>query len=271
MKPSSIYLAMAVLWFGASYLSEGIAAEVQMSSGSAVRLVQFEPRVEDGPGDLQGQNVGRISVLRASDRRTVYADDTPLQPACAPVPAVTLLNQRLVAVCGNLGGRHNTYKVLRMEGEAIDVATLDMQDGNDPLRVDQHGRIFGVVMRRDLYPKLTGPRYFPIVYRLHEDDAGFGFRPDFSSSAAPIYAQRYASMKQSEIGQPAAEEMLAMLLATQDRSFVCKELAYLEIQLVKRGQFQQRQDARIFLKEWAQKLPEAGYPAFNDLTCKGKK
>ncbi|MEC5162996.1 MULTISPECIES: hypothetical protein [unclassified Janthinobacterium] len=266
MKPIRT-LAVVAIWASAACTTGATASDMRTGSGSAARLFQFEPRLEDGPGDLHGAAVGRISVLRAADRRVVYSEDTPLQPGCDAIPAMTLLTPHLLALCGNLGGRHYTYKVLRSAGASLDVATLDMQDGNEPLHVGSDGRVFGVVMRRDVYPQLTGPRYFPLVYRLREDGASFGFRPDFSSAAAPLYRRRYQLMKQHNNAQQEAEEMLAMLLATQDRAFVCQELAYLENMLVKGGKFQDGQAARGFLTDWAQKLPEAGYPAFNDFTC----
>ena len=136
------------------------AAQLQTGSGDSTRLFRFEPRVEDGPGDLHGQTLSRISVLRA-DGRAVYAEDTPLQAGCGEIAPISQLTPQLVALCGTLGGRHATYKVFRQVGATLEMATLDLQDGNKPLVIGRDGRARGLVMRRDVFPGMTGARYFP--------------------------------------------------------------------------------------------------------------
>lgn len=267
MQPLRTPVVILAIWLGAGWLT-GAGASTTQGSGTA-RQYQFESRIEDGPGDLHGSTVGRITVLREGDRRAVYVEDTPLQPGCGSIPAVTLISGHLAVLCGNLGGRHNTYKVFRHSGAALDVTTLDIGDGNSVLETGNNGQLLGLVMRRDLFPQITGPRYFPVVYGLHDDAITFGFRPVFSAAAAPLYLRYYQSLKQESESSHGVEEMLAMLLAMQDSALTCKELAYLEKRLVKGGKFQQHKAARTFLMEWAQKLPAIGYPVFNNVTCKG--
>lgn len=256
-------LALVTVLVSASCL----AAQLQTGSGDSARVFRFEQRVEDGPGDLRGQALGRISVLRP-DGREVYAEETPLQAGCGEIAATSQLTPQLVALCGTLDGRHTTYKVFRQAGAALEMATLDLQDGNGPLVVGRDGRARGMVMRRDVFPDMTGPRYFPLVYALYDDPIAFGFRPDFGSHARYYYNRRYLDLKHGDQAAQAIPEMLAMLLAMQEPRLTCRELSRLETILVDDGQHAVRHDARYFLRQWMDKLPAAGYPAFDEAVCK---
>ena len=263
--PRHLRLPFLVLTMLAS--TSGLAAQLQTGSGDTARVYRFEPRVEDGPGDLHGQALGRISVLRANGHE-VYAEDTPLQAGCGEIAAVSQLTPQLVALCGTLGGRHTTYKVFRQVGAALEMATLDLQDGSGPLAIRRDGRARGVVMRRDVFPGITGPRYFPLVYALYDDPIAFGFRPDFSSYARADYHRRYNELRQGAQPAQAMPEILAMLLAMQEPRLTCRELSRLETILIDDGQYAVRPDARDFLRLWMDKLPSAGYPAFDEAVCK---
>lgn len=243
------------------------AAQLQTGSGDSARVFRFEPRVEDGPGDLHGQALGRISVLRA-DGYAVYAEDTPLQAGCGEIAAISQLTPQLVALCGTLGGRHTTYKVFRHVGAALEMATLDLLDGSGPLVIKRDGRARGMVMRRDVFPGMIGPRYFPLVYALHDDPIAFGFRPDFSAYARADYNRRYNELRHGKQPAQAMPEILAMLLAMQEPRLTCRELSRLETILIDDGQYAGRPDARDFLQQWMNKLPGVGYPAFDEAVCK---
>ena len=245
----------------------GLAAQLQTGSGDKARIFRFEPRVENGPGDLQGETLGRISVARM-DGHEVYAEDTPLQAGCGEIAPVSQPTAQLVALCGTLGGRHATYKVFRQTGAALEVATLDMQDGSEPLAIGRDGVARAMVMRRDLFPGMTGARYFPVIYALHEDPAAFSFRPDFSRYARSGYVRQYNALQHRDQAAQSAPEVLAMVLAIQDEQLACRELGRLASRLTDAGEFAVREQARTFLREWTAKLSAAGYPAFDDAVCR---
>ena len=88
MKP--LLLALALLQGMAAY-----AGEVH-SNGYTVR---FDERIETAPGDLHGAAVGRISIVRAADQGLAWQENTPLQPGCGAIAAITVLNDSYVWPC----------------------------------------------------------------------------------------------------------------------------------------------------------------------------
>jgi len=78
-----LLLALALLQGMAAY-----AGEVH-SNGYTVR---FDERIETAPGDLHGATVGRISIARAADQALAWQENTPLQPGCGAIAAITVLN-----------------------------------------------------------------------------------------------------------------------------------------------------------------------------------
>lgn len=86
MQPLRTPVAILAIWLSAGWLTGAGASTTQGSS--TARQYQFESRIEDGPGDLHGSTVGRITVMREGDRRAVYVEDTPLQPGCGSITAV---------------------------------------------------------------------------------------------------------------------------------------------------------------------------------------
>ena len=165
MKP--LLLALALLQGMAAYAGAG------HSNGYTVR---FDERIEMATGDLHGFDVGRIRIVRTADQGLVWQENTPLQPGCGTVAAVTVLNDIYVALCGHLGGRHHTQKIIFMQGNSPSMVNLDQFDSPSAVRVERDGSLAIDVLRRDRFPgELTGPHYFPTVYRLHHDDATFGF------------------------------------------------------------------------------------------------
>lgn len=265
MKRLRLPAVLLAVLSSAGWLNASLAATLQTGCGSESRVFQFEPRVADEPGDLHGETLGRITVLRP-DGQAVYAEDTPLRPGCGKIAAVSELTAQLVALCGDLGGRHATYKVFRQVGAALEVATLDLQDGSEPLAIGPDGRARAMVMRRDVFPGMTGARYFPLVYALHYDPAAFGFRPDFSADATNDYRRHYQELLHAQQAAQAIPEVLAMLLAIQEPRLTCRELSRLETTLMD-VRHAPRPDARAFLRQWMEKLSAAGYPAFDEAVC----
>ncbi|WP_035821434.1 hypothetical protein [Janthinobacterium sp. RA13] len=243
------------------------AGEVH-SNGYTVR---FDERIEEASGDLHGATAGRVSIVRTSDQALVWQENTPLRPDCGVVAAVTAINDRFVAVCGHLGGRHYTQKIIFMQGNALSMVSVDQYDSPSPVRVERNGSLAIDVQRRDRFPgELTGPHYFPTVYRLHHDDATFGFVPSFDGDAAERYWQHYRATRQAAPAAAVLPELLASLLAAQaGKQSICAELDTLTVDL-QQGQQHDAQGARTLMSTWLHKLPAIGYPAFDTQACPGR-
>ncbi|AQR70876.1 hypothetical protein BZG29_23080 [Janthinobacterium sp. LM6] len=243
------------------------AAEV-LANGYSVR---FDERIETAPGDLHGASVGRIRLVRTGDQALVWQENTPLQPGCGAIAAVTVLDDRFVALCGHLGGRHYTQKIIFMQGNSPAMVSVDQFDSPSAVRVERDGSLAIDVLRRDLFPgELTGPHYFPTVYRLHHDDATFGFVPSFDGDAAERYWQHYRATRQAAPAASVLPELLASLLAAQaGKQSICAELDTLAADL-QQGRQYDAQGARTLMRTWLHKLPAIGYPALDTQACPGR-
>ena len=128
-------------------------------------------------------------------------------------------------------------------------------------------------LRRDRFPgELTGPHYFPTVYRLHHDDATFGFIPSVDGDAAERYWQHYRATRQAAPAADVLPQLLASLLAVQaGKQSICTELATLAADLQQGQQYEQydMQGARTLMRTWLHKLPSIGYPRFDAPACRG--
>ena len=152
---------------------------------------------------LARETVGGIRLVRTSDQALVWQENTPLRPGCGNVAAVTAINDRYMALCGHLGGRHYTQKIIFTQDNSLSMVSVDQYDSPGPVRVEPNGSLAIDVLRRDLFPgELTGPHYFHTVYRLRHDDATFGFVPSFDGDAAERYWLHYRVTRQAA---PAAE------------------------------------------------------------------
>ena len=243
------------------------AGEVR-SNGYTVR---FDERIETAPGDLHGATVGRISIVRAADQGLAWQENTPLQPGCGAIAAITVLNDHYVALCGHLGGRHYTQKIIFMQGNSPAMVSVDQFDSPSAVRVERDGSLAVDVLRRDRFPgELTGPHYFPTVYRLHHDDATFGFVPNFDGEAAERYWQHYRATRQAAPAAGVLPELLASLLAAQAGTQpICTELATLAAHLQRDSQPHDAQGARTLMRTWLHKLSSIGYPRFDAPACRG--
>lgn len=222
-------------------------------------VFRFDQRVETAPGDLHGQAAGTMSVRRAGDQALLLQIDTPLNPGCGAVPAVYAIDDTLVALCGHLGGRHYTQTVIRID-QPLNVASIDQHDGAQRLQAGPDGMPQTAVLARDFFAgELTGPHYFPRVYRLRRDNATFGWQPVFDSAAAPLYLRSYRDER--AMATTLAEQLpqaLAALVASGDNATICRELATL----------QAAPGIPALLATWLRRLPEIGYPAFDLRQCR---
>ena len=257
-----LILAMALLQGMTAY-----AGEVRGNGYTA----RFDERTETAPGDLHGETVGGIRLVRTSDQALVWQENTPLRPGCGNVAAVTAINDRYMALCGNLGGRHYTQKIIFTQGSSLSMVSIDQYDSPSPVRVERNGSLAIDVLRRDLFPaELTGPHYFPTVYRLRHDDATFSFVPSFDGDAAERYWLHYRATRQAAPAAEVLPELLASLLAAQSgKQSICAELDTLAADL-QQGRQYDAQGARTLMRTWLHKLSAIGYPAFDTQACPGR-
>lgn len=221
-------------------------------------LFRFDERIETAAGDWHGQVAGTISVRRASDQALLLQMNTPLIPDCGAVPAVYAIDDNMVALCGHLGGRHYTQTVIRIDYE-LNVAAIDQHDGAQRLQAGPDGMLQTAVLVRDFFAgELSGPHYFPFVYRLRRDNATFGWQPVFDSVAAPLYLRSYRDERAMETTlTEQLPQALAALVASGDNATICRELATL----------QTAPDSPALVTTWLRRLPEIGYPAFDMRQC----
>ena len=261
---------MQALMLASALLSVVGAAQTGavLANGYSVR---FDERIETAPGDLHGATVGHIRIMGAAEQGLVWQENTALQPGCGAIPAVTRIDDSLVALCGHLGGRHYTQKIIFMHGNSPSMVTLDQYDAPSAVRMERDGSLAIDVLRRDLFPgELTGPHYFPTVYRLHRDAFAFGFLPSFDANAAERYWLHYRATRQAAPAAAVLPELLASLLAAQSgKQAICAELDTLAADL-QQGRQHDAQGARTLMRTWLHKLPAIGYPAFDTQACPGR-
>ena len=215
-----------------------------------------------GPGDTE--RGGRITLKHG--KSVLMTQHTGLMPGCGKVPALSLVADKYVALCGNLGGRHYTYQVIGFDGPEPRIAVLDALDDATPLKATADGDVTALVARRDLLPRdVAGAIYFPLVYRLRKDPSAFGFVPVFDAGARADYAGYYAWLKDNKRNNPDFRPaLIAALVATQDKNFICKELAGIDQQ---GGNTSKDIKAKSGAQHWIDKLHAVGYPQFNRAQC----
>jgi len=262
---------MRVLVFSLSLLSAMAAVHASeiVQNGYSVR---FEERIEDAPGtDLHGATVGRISIWRTGSSQLLWQENTNLSPGCGEIAPVTVLNARFVALCGHLGGRHYTQKIISLQGSVPKLISVDQYDAASPVRVEADGALAMDVWRRDMFPaELTGPHYFPFVYRIPDDGLTFDSRLSFDQQAAQRYWRHYQAIRQTAPAAAVLPELLGALLASQaGKQPICAELDHIETDLVRQG-LQGDHEAHRLMQSWLGKLPTIGYPALNTQACPGR-
>lgn len=217
----------------------------------------FENRVETAAGDLNNLPAGTLQIKRISDGKVVYTEETSLQPGCGDNKTVEAVSSDFISFCGNLGGRHFTKKLFRLQPSPVPVAQIDYYDS--PAAITAEGSdLRTLVLRRDIFgAKLTGPHYFPVVYKSVDDGVTIGFRPDYGPGSSRRYVDYYKELRNREQIANAYPEMIAALVASGDVSLICSEL-----KLLKKGVASPKE-----IENWMQHIPEAGYPKFKIQQC----
>lgn len=225
---------------------------------------------------------GRIVVSRVSNQQIVYEENTMMQPGCdgfAPisklsfsVPIARLLggdpkkDRTLTVLCGSNSGRHPTIKIFFLSPVGLRVADLDFEESTPNISATNgYGIYESVVYRRIMFggEDVIGTTPFIFVYILNVDSSSFGFSPQFGQGVAAHYIAYYQSLSSaSNTGIPPDDigPMIGALLATKDKDTICRETGT----MVKKGV------QPIVMREWATKLPNAGYPYFDLNNCKEK-
>ncbi|AVR94982.1 hypothetical protein [Pseudoduganella armeniaca] len=219
----------------------------------------YQESLETAEGDLQGEVIGVIHVTREDGLVSIYQEKTALRPGCGDEPGAEYVGGDFVALCGHLGGRHYTKTLFRLTPEPAPVAQLDYYDNPAPIGIDRHGFLRTRVLRRDVFPGVTGPVYFPFVYVLDGAADKPAFRRDFSVTARPLYLDYYEALKREGRPRVHYRAMAAALVAAADTVFACRELRALQKAL----------PASVDLPGWLRTLPRAGYPGFELAGCKG--
>ncbi|WP_416757113.1 hypothetical protein ACNI65_13170 [Roseateles sp. So40a] len=137
------------------------------------------------PPELAPRSTVTIIRLRADGDEPVYLQTLPLEPGCGKLPAVSVLADRYVMLCGHFGGRHYTHQVFRIGALGPEATTLDAFDDPARLTVGADGAVIARISRRDVVPGRVGSAYVPIDYLLQADESSFGFVPLASAKDDP--------------------------------------------------------------------------------------
>ena len=168
-----------------SQTSESAAATSVDLEGYRFRFEPQPAEVLALPPELAPRSTVSISRLRADGDEPVYLQTLPLEPGCGKLPAISVLADRYVVLCGHFGGRHYTHQVFRIGALGPEATTLDAFDDPARLTVDAEGALIARISRRDVVPGHVGPVYVPIDYRLQSDESSFGFVPLASAKEDP--------------------------------------------------------------------------------------
>jgi hypothetical protein len=223
---------------------------------------RFEERIDKTKGDLYGQTVGHISIVRLADNSLVYSEDTALRPGCDELPAIKLINDRYLSLCGHLGGRHYTQQIISLD--MLHKAKLDMHDMPRQVEVDANGQLVVLVSLRDLFSDLQGPIYFPMIYKSYRDQVTFGFQRNFDADVSIHYLRYYDQLKLNEATVHQIPAMLAALMASQNKKFVCAEIPRIE-SILQKKLADKKPSATV--KIWLARLQAYGYPAIDTEKC----
>ncbi len=212
---------------------------------------------------IDSEYLSTISVKRNGSNAEIYKQVSTLLPGCESISKLQKLEENLVAICGHLGGRHYTYKFYRVGASGPEVATLDAFDVAPQIAHHKSdGTVSLLVILRDRFSDITGPVYFPYVYKLHRDESAFGFYLDYSASSREQYEKFYATIK-TKNDTSYLPVKIATLMAIQDKSFVCRELN----EIAKNGEGKNHGSLQNSIEKWMEKLPSIGYPTFNLNDC----
>lgn len=262
--PHSIPRVAALL---ALALTSSLAVAAENSARLGPYQVRFDPvPPQDQAVDSEYASRSVVTITRASTAEVWTKEWSAFEPGCGAIPAVSSVGDRYLALCGHLGGRHYTYRLMRIGGGGTESATLDAFDQASPLIADAHGAITTLVLRRDVFPgELVGPIYFPYVYAVRSDASTFGFEPVFGANVKAQYMSFYDWTLANKDRSEFLPVLLASLVATQDKAVICRGVKELKKQeREKNGKTDTLDKA---LRTWSARLPTIGYPKFNLNHC----
>lgn len=252
-------------WMGAIFYLLANVALGEVQQPDSIEMGEYVFTFDQSPNEDKFIDAEFVSTITIKDSRSgneVLKEVSTLIPGCDPVPKFQKLAGNLIALCGHLGGRHYTYKLFRMRGHNVEVATVASYDNPSKLIIDEQDSISILIALRDLLPERTGPLYFPYVYRLNNDQSAFGFYLDFSSKSRSQYQGYYNAVRDDDDAYFLPVK-LAALVATRDDDFICSKIN----EMVQNRKDLDERKYRQQIAKWLQRLPSIEYPVFDLSTC----
>lgn len=227
---------------------------------------------------------GRIVVTGIVNQKDIYKENITLQPGmCDEFPPISKLpfkvpvsrvlggdpknDRTLTVLCGSNSGRHQTIKVFFFGPGGLRTTALDFENSKPNISAINigDGIYESVVYRRVMFDGEIGIGTTPyiFVYALNVDNSSFGFSPQFGQGVARHYLGYYQSLSsasKTEILPNDIGPMISALFATRDKDTICREIKA----LAKKGV------QPAVMREWATRLPNAGYPYFDLNICEEK-
>ncbi|WP_462164357.1 hypothetical protein [Pseudoalteromonas xiamenensis] len=239
-------------------------ADQKVSAEIRGHVFTFE-KSQNHDRSIDAEHLSTVLVKRIGSETEVFKQVSTLQPGCEAIPKLKKLEDNLVATCGHLGGRHYIYRFYRVGASGIEVATVDAFDFI-PEVYSTNGSVSLLVKLRDQLSEITGPVYFPYVYKLHRDQSAFGFHLDYGIGSREQYEKFYSTIKTKD-NESYLPAKVATLMAIQDKRFVCHELS----EIAKNAKGETHRNLQNSIEKWMAKLPSIGYPTFNLNDCQGVK
>lgn len=226
---------------------------------------------------------GKITVSSMSNQQVIYEENTTIQPGCDGFASISKLSfqvsvarllggdpkkdRMLTVLCGSNAGRHPTIKVFFFSPVGLRATALDFEEStpNISATTNSDGIYKSVVYRRIMFSggDGIGTTPFIFVYILNVDSSSFGFSPQFGQGVARHYLDYYQSLSsalKTEISPDYIGPMISALFASKDKDTICRETRTLASKGVQPA----------VIREWAAKLPDAGYPYFDLNNCEEK-
>ncbi len=231
---------------------------------------------------------GRIAVTRIANQQVIYEENDTFPPGmCDGFPTISKLlfkvsrsrllggkpkeDRELIVLCGSNTGRHKTIKVFFFGPMRLRVTALDFEDTRPNISAISGGGIYeSVVYRRVMFDDVDpGNAVTPymFVYALNVDDSSYGFSTQFGQDVAQHYLGYYKTLykilisaSEEEIASGYIGPMISALFATKNKDTICQEIRTLTNKGVQLA----------VMREWATKLPNAGYPYFDLNVCEEK-
>lgn len=261
--------------------------DARLESGGYEYEYQSDPVYQTTSKELM-YYTGRIAVTRIANQQVIYEENDTFPPGmCSGFPAISKLlfkvpvsrllggnpkeDRELIVLCGSNSGRHKTIKVFFDGPMGLRVTALDFENTRPNISAISGGGIYeSVVYRRVMFDDVE-PGYavtpYMFVYALNVDDSSYGFSTQFGQGVARHYLGYYknlykslSSASEKEVASDYIGPMISALFATKDKDTICREIRTLANEGVQLA----------VMREWATRLPKAGYPYFDLNICEEK-